>query len=63
MKELVMEQHLKAAYTQLHAPESLIRSVLRQINSAHPAARNTNISFPEGKREGIEAGKKSCPVH
>ena len=62
MKELVMEQHLKAAYTQLHAPESLIRSVLRQVNSAHPAAHKSNISFTEGKREGVEAAKKSCPV-
>ena len=63
MKELAMEQRLKTAYTQLHAPEDLIRSVVRQVKTANLAARKANPSLPEGKREGIEGKKNYCPVH
>ena len=57
MKELPIQQQIKKAYTDIHAPEALIRSVISQIGVARECGRIAQKSittFPEKKKEKRE---------
>lgn len=61
MKELVIRQ-IKEAYTAIHAPESLIQSVISQIGDVRPRNRigkNTVSAFPE-KHKGKDQADKDA---